>query len=112
MPYSTDLFTTTAHMIAAADLANVSINRGFLSTNATKGRTALLKDGQGTPVPIADTFHGERFAFTNQAAGNLGADKNEQGLVYGDWADFLIGCYQSNANSSPHDARGSLSAAA
>lgn len=93
VPYATDLFTTTAAMIAAADLANVSTNRGFLSSNGIKGRASLLRDLDGNPISIEDTFHGERVQFTNQAPSNLGAGTNEHGLVYGDWADFLIGIW-------------------
>ncbi|MBA3667940.1 MAG: phage major capsid protein [Sphingomonas sp.] len=91
--YSTDLFTTTAAMIAAADLANVSTNRGFVSTNGIKGRANLLRDADGNPISVADTFHGEPVQFTNQAPNNLGAGTNEHALVYGDWADFLIGIW-------------------
>jgi HK97 family phage major capsid protein len=91
--YSTDLFTTTAAMIAAADLANVSSNRGFLSTNGIKARASLLRDADGNPISITDTFHGEPVQFTNQAPKNLGAGTNEHGLVYGDWSDFLIGIW-------------------
>jgi HK97 family phage major capsid protein len=80
-------------MIAAADLANVSTNRAFISTNGVKARAALLRDQNGTPIPIADTFHGERFAFTNQVPSDLGAGTDEHGLVYGDWSDFLIGIW-------------------
>ena len=93
VPYSTDLFTTTAHMIAAADLANVATNRGFLSTLGIKGRASLLLDANGQPIPVADTFHGERVQFSNQAPNNLGAGTDEHALVYGDWADFLIGIW-------------------
>ncbi|WP_394659555.1 phage major capsid protein [uncultured Novosphingobium sp.] len=93
VPYADDLFSTTAAMIAKADLANVSSNRGFLSTNAVKGRASLLRDATGKPIPIADTFHGEPAQFTNQAPSNLGAGTNEHGLVYGDWSDFLIGIW-------------------
>lgn len=91
--YSTDLATTTAAMIAAADLANVSPNRAFLSTNGIKGLAALTRDGDGRSISIAEIFHGERVEFTNQMPANLGADTDEHGLVYGDWTDFLIGIW-------------------
>jgi HK97 family phage major capsid protein len=93
VPYSTDLFTTTAAMIAAADLANVSDNRGFLSTNGIKARAMLLRDTDGKPISVADTFHGETVRFTNQAPSDLGTGDDEHGLVYGDWSDFLIGIW-------------------
>lgn len=93
VPYSTDLFTTTAAMIAAADLANVSDNRGFLSTNSIKARALLLRDTNGNPIPLAETFHGETARFSNQVPSNLGAGTDEHALIYGDWTDFLIGIW-------------------
>jgi HK97 family phage major capsid protein len=53
----------------------------------------LLRDADGNPITIADTFHGETARFTNQAPTNLGTGTNEHGLVYGDWSDFLIGIW-------------------
>lgn len=93
VPFATDLFTTTANMIAAADLANVSDNRGFLATNGIKATAMKLRTGDGLPIPFAATFHDEPVQFTNQAPSNLGAGTNEHGLAYGDWADFLIGIW-------------------
>ncbi len=93
VPFATDLFTTTANMIAAADLANVSENRGFLATNGIKATAMKLRTGDGLPIPYGATFHDEPVQFTNQAPSNLGAGTNEHGLVYGDFADFLVGIW-------------------
>lgn len=93
VPFDTDLFTTTADMIAAADLANVSDNRGFLATNGIKATAMKLRTTDGLPIPFGATFHDEPVQFTNQAPNNLGAGTNEHGLAYGDWADFLIGVW-------------------
>lgn len=91
--FETDLFITTANMIAAADLANVSANRGFLATNGIKGDAMKLRDTNGRPIPYSETFHGEAVQFTNQAPSDLGTGDDEHALVYGDWADFLIGIW-------------------
>lgn len=93
VPFDTDLFTTTADMIAAADLANVSDNRGFLATNGIKATAMKLRTADGLPIPFSATFHDEPVQFTNQAPSNLGAGTNEHALAYGDWADFLIGVW-------------------
>lgn len=93
VPFNTDLFLTTADMIAAADLANVSSNRGFLATNGIKAAAAKALDGEGRPLGLATSFHGERVEFTNQAPSNLGEDDDEHALAYGDWSDFLIGVW-------------------
>ena len=91
--FATDLFTTTADMIAAADLANVMAGRGFLSTNGVKADAMKLRDTDGHPITIAETFHNETVMFTNQAPSDLGVGTNEHGLVYGYWPDFLIGLW-------------------
>ena len=89
--WNTDLFTTTADMIAKADLANVT-GTGFLGTNGIKADAMKVRDTTNRPIPISDTFHGERALFTNQAPSDLG-DGNDHGLVYGNWSDLLIGIW-------------------
>lgn len=91
--YDTDLFITTANMIATADIANVGSARAFVSTNGVKGTAAKTKDGQGHPIPFAEIFHGETVQFSNQVPNNLNPTANKHGLVYGDWSDFLIGIW-------------------
>lgn len=93
VPFNTDLFKTSAAMIAKADLANVGSTRSFLSTNGVKARASLLLDGQGRVIPLSETFHNETTRFSNQVPNALGAGKDEHGLIYGDWADFLIGIW-------------------
>lgn len=93
VPFDTDLFTTTADMIAAADVANIGDSRAFLSTNGVRAVAMKERDADGHPITIAETFHGEQAYFTNQAPDDLGAGTNENGLVYGDWNDLLIGIW-------------------
>ena len=91
--YDTDLFVTTANMMAKADLANVAASRGFLSTNGVKAAAAKLRTSDGLPIPLSATFHEEPVQFSNQVPSNLAPATNKHGLVYGDWADFLIGIW-------------------
>ncbi|WP_373487271.1 phage major capsid protein [Blastomonas sp.] len=93
VPFDTDLFITTADMIGAADLANVSDQRAFLATNGIKGAALKLRTVDGLPIPLGATFHDETVRFTNQAPNDLGLNNNEHGLAYGDWADFLVGVW-------------------
>lgn len=91
--YATDLFTTTANMIAKADLANVGSSRGFLATNGVKATAAKTKTADGLPIGIPTIFHGEPVQFSNQVPNNLNPAANKHGLIYGDWSDFLIGIW-------------------
>ncbi len=93
VPFTTDLFTTTADMITAADIANVAGSRAFVSTNGVRGTAMKLRDADGHPITLAETFHGETAYFTNQAPDTLGAGTDEHGLVYGDFNDLLIGIW-------------------
>lgn len=92
VPYATDLFTTTADMIAAADLANVGADRAFLSTNGVRAAAMKTRDANGRPIPLSDTFHGEAAYFTNQAPSTAG-DGDDFAMVYGAWSDLLIGIW-------------------
>lgn len=91
--YWTNIFLTTANMIAKADVANASPSRSFLSTIGVKGSLSKALDADGKPLPMADLFHGEPVQFSNQVPTNLAPSANKHGLVYGDWADFLIGLW-------------------
>lgn len=93
LAYDTDLFTTTANMIGAADLANVSTARGFLATNGVKSDAMKTRDADGNPIAVGVTFHGEPVQFSNQAPSNLGVADDEHTLIYGDWRDFLVGVW-------------------
>lgn len=91
--FATDLFTTTAEMIATADLANVENTRSFIGTNGIKKTAMLTKDADGYPLGINTIFHGEAARFSNQLPSNLGVGTDEHALIYGDWSDLLIGMW-------------------
>lgn len=91
--YATDLFTTAANMIATADLANVTDQRGFLSTNGVKALAMKALDANNRPIGVGTLFHDEPVRFTNQAPNDLGTETDENALVYGYWPDFLIGVW-------------------
>lgn len=91
--FATDLFTTTANMIAKADLSNVGATRSFLGTNGVKGDAIKVRSTDNHPIPLSETFHSEATRFSNQVPSNRGTAKDEHALIYGDWADFLIGIW-------------------
>ncbi|MHA3840484.1 phage major capsid protein [Sphingomonas aestuarii] len=93
LAYATDLFTTSANMIALADLSNVEAARSFLATNGVKTDAMLLQDADGRAIPMAETFHNEPIRFTNQAPNDLGTEEDEHTMIYGDWRDFVMGVW-------------------
>lgn len=91
--YATDLFTTTAEMIAKADIANVATaRRSFLTTNLIKKICNLELDANKLPVPVSAIFHDEPATFSNQVPTTLGSG-DEHGLIYADWSELLIGIW-------------------
>ena len=89
VPYNADLFLTAADMIAKADVSNVDPARSFLSTNGVKSDALRVRDADGHPIGLSETFHGEPAIFSNQVP----FDEDEHALVYGNWADFLVGIW-------------------
>ena len=88
---------TTADMIGAIDAANVNGERGFL-TNAKVRKAAMkLKDGQNRPYGVPAVFHNEAVTFSNQVPANLakGTGTNLSAILYGAWADLVIGYWSS-----------------
>ncbi|WP_343343381.1 phage major capsid protein [Sphingomicrobium sp. XHP0239] len=92
VPFSTDLFTITADMIAAADVANIGDSRAFVSTNGVRALAMKLRTADGRAIPVSETFHDEPAYFTNQVPTDRG-DGDDNGLVYGDFRDLLIGIW-------------------
>lgn len=91
--YTTDLFTTTAEMIAKCDIANVGgARRGFLTTNLIKKICSLELDANKLPVGVPAIFHNEAVTFSNQVPTTLGSG-DEHGLIYADWSELMIGLW-------------------
>ncbi len=92
-PYATSLLDTNAEMIAKADIANVAAKRSFLSTPGVRKLALKTLDTQGRPLGVETIFHKEAVSFSNQVPTNLNPSANKHGLIYGDWAELLIGIW-------------------
>lgn len=91
--WDTDYIVTAAEMIGKADIANVDAARAFLSTPGVKKALLKVKDADGHPIPIAAQLHNEMAEFSTLLPSDLGAEDNEHGLIYGDWAQLVIGMW-------------------
>lgn len=91
--YATSLLDTTAEMIAKADIANVMARRSFLTTPGVRKLALKTLDTQGRPLGVETIFHKEAVSFSNQVPTNLNPTANKHGLIYGDWAELLIGIW-------------------
>ena len=91
--YATSLLDTAAEMIAKADIANVAARRSFLTTPGVRKLALKALDSQGRPLGVETIFHKEAVSFSNQVPTNLNPTANKHGLIYGDWAELLIGIW-------------------
>lgn len=85
---------TTADMIAALELDNLTGSRGFVGNPGVMRTARKTKTAYGEVIPLADLFHGERFASTTQIPNDFGAHDAVPGtnaLIYGEWSELVIG---------------------
>lgn len=88
----------TADLIGAVHNADVAeTSRGFLTTPKVRTAAMKLKDSQNRPYGVPAVFQGERVEFSNNVPSNLtkGSGTNLSAVIYGNWADLLIGYWSA-----------------
>lgn len=93
IPAEADFSDTTAEMIAALELDDLTGSRGFLGNPGVMRTARRTKDGDGHVIPLGDLFHAERFAATTQlpATAAAGGNPATNALIYGQWSELVIG---------------------
>lgn len=89
---------TPADMVGALDTADAAGPRGFLTNNKVKKAVMKMKDGQSLFYGMNTVFQGEPVTFSNQVPSNLtkgSASGVCSALLYGAWADLVIGYWSS-----------------
>lgn len=86
-----------ADMIGALDAANVRGATGFLTNSKVRKAAMKLKDAQNRTYGVPAVFHDEPVTFSNQVPANLakGTGTNLSAILYGAWADLVIGYWSS-----------------
>lgn len=81
--------------LAIADAPETS--RGFLTNGKVRTAAMKLKDGQNRPFGLPAVFQNERVEYSNNVPGNLtkGTGTNLSALIYGNWADLLVGYWSA-----------------
>jgi len=87
--------TLTGDMTGAIAEANVTGATGFLTNTFVKSAVNKLVNQIGEPLGIPTVFHNERVEFSNQVPSNGGASTNLSSIVYGNWADLVLGYWSS-----------------
>lgn len=86
---------TTADLIAALELDDVTGSRAFLTNPTVMAACRKLKDADSHIMPTAELFHGERVEQTTQVPKTLGAGTNKSALIFGTWSELVIGYWSA-----------------
>lgn len=89
------IYAKTAQMIGLVDTANLASGTGFYTSPKLKAALMPVLDGDGLPIGYQRFFHGEPVEFSTQVPANGGDATDLTRLVYGAWADLLIGYWSS-----------------
>ena len=81
---------TTADMIAALEMDDVTGTRAFLTHPAVIAEARKLKDADGLPIPLSTTFHNETVEATTQAPVVTAGPPATYPLIYGEWASLYL----------------------
>ncbi len=92
---STAFSDTTADLIAALELDDVTGTRAFLTNPTVMAACRKLKDADGHVIPTAELFHGERMEQTTQVPKTLGTSANKSALIFGAWSELIVGYWSS-----------------
>lgn len=89
-------YENIAALVAAVDTSNAAGSTlGFLSNSKVKLQVSLLRDGMGNPFTPAVIYQNSRVEYSNLVPNNLtkGTGTNLSAVLYGNWADLLIGVW-------------------
>jgi HK97 family phage major capsid protein len=86
---------TTSDLIAALELDDVSGSRAFLTNPTVMNACRKIKDTQSHVIPTTELFHGERVEVTTQVPKNIGSGSDKSALIFGQWAELLIGYWSA-----------------
>ena len=82
---------TTADMIAALEMDDVTGTRAFLTHPGVMKIARKLQDADSLPIPLATTFHNERVESTTQVPVVTAGSPDTYALIYGEWASLYVG---------------------
>ena len=91
VPAEAVLSDTTAEMIAALELDDLTGSRAFVSNPGVAKGVRKTKDADGRTIPMSEIFHGENVSWTTQVPSNIGAGSDANALIYGQWSELVVG---------------------
>lgn len=91
----TDFADTTANLISALELDDVTGTAAFLTNPTVMKAVRKKKDTDGHVIPAAELFHGQRVEVSTQVPTNLGTGTNKSALIYGLWSELVLGYWSA-----------------
>lgn len=86
---------TTANLIAALELDDVTGTAAFLTNPTVMALTRKIKDSTQRIIPSAELFHSQRVESSTQVPATIGASSNKSALIYGQWGELIIGYWSA-----------------
>jgi HK97 family phage major capsid protein len=91
----TDFSDTTANLISALEIDDVTGTAAFLTNPTVMKATRKIKDNDEHVIPASELFHGQRVEVSTQVPTNIGAGSDKSALIYGQWGELVIGYWSA-----------------
>ncbi len=91
----TDFSDTTANLISALDLDDITGSTAFLTNPTVMKAVRKIKDADEHVIPAAELFHGQRVESSTQVPNTIGTGGNKSALIYGIWSELVIGYWSA-----------------
>lgn len=91
----TDFSDTTANLISALELDDVTGTAAFLTNPTVMKAVRKIKDADEHVIPAAELFHSQRVESSTQVPANIGVGANKSALIYGLWSELVVGYWSA-----------------
>jgi HK97 family phage major capsid protein len=91
----TDFSDTTANLISALEIDDVTGTAAFLTNPTVMKATRKIKDNDDHVIPASELFHGQRVEVSTQVPTTIGSGGDKSALIYGQWGELVIGYWSA-----------------
>lgn len=91
----TDFSDTTANLISALELDDVTGTAAFLTNPTVMKAVRKIKDADDHVIPAAELFHAQRVEVSTQVPTTIGSGSDKSALIYGQWGELVIGYWSA-----------------
>ena len=86
---------TTANLISALEIDDVTGTAAFLTNPTVMKATRKIKDNDDHVIPAAELFHGQRVEVSTQVPTTIGSGDDKSALIYGQWGELVVGYWSA-----------------